>query len=203
MTLFCVVLNGSPILVYGLKSSPRDEAGSVVESLKQRGLICHIVSGDAPKVVEDVANTLGIEITYIAARASPADKQQYVEALQTSGKVILFVGDGTNDAVAIAQANVGAQIGNTSDVTSAVADVVLLNGLNGVVTLLDVSKRAFHRIIFNFVWTAVYNVFAILLAAGAFVKFRIPPGYAGLGEIASVGPVILAAVTLMFEKRKA
>lgn len=95
----------------------------------------------------------------------------------------------------MAQANVGVQIESSSDVTRATADVILLRNLDGVVNLLDVSKAAFRRIVFNFVWSAVYNVLAILLASGAFVKIRIPPAYAGLGEMVSVLPVIFAALT--------
>jgi len=113
-----------------------------------------------------------------------------------NGKIALFCGEGTNDAIAVAQADVGVQIESFSDVTRATADVVLLSNLEGVVNLLDVSKATFRRIIFNFIWSAVYNVFAILLAGGAFVKVRIPPAYAGLGEIVSVMPVIAAALTM-------
>jgi Cu2+-exporting ATPase len=117
------------------------------------------------------------------------------------GKVVLFCGDGTNDAVAIAQANVGVQIGSSSDITRATADVILLSGLEGILALIDVSKAAFRRMVFNFAWSAVYNVLAILLAAGAFVKVRIEPAYAGLGEIVSVVPVIVAALTIPKVKR--
>ena len=112
------------------------------------------------------------------------------------GKVTLFRGDGTNDAVAVAQANVGVQIESSSEVTRATADMGLLSNLEGVVNLLDASKAAFRRVIFNFVWSAVYNVFAILFAGGAFVKVRIPPAYAGLGENVSVLPVVVAALTM-------
>jgi P-type E1-E2 ATPase len=83
------------------------------------------------------------------------------------------VGDGTDDAVAIAQANAGVQIGSASDVIRATADVVLLGGLHGIITLLDISKQSYNQICFNFGWSAVYNLLAILLAVGAFFKFRI------------------------------
>jgi Cu2+-exporting ATPase len=112
-------------------------------------------------------------------------------------KVVLFCGDGTNDAVAVAQADIGVQMGAASDVTRATADVVLLGGLDGLPALLDLSRRSFRRIAFNFAWSAVYNVLATFLAAGVFVKVRIPPAYAGLGEIVSVVPVVAAAMTLL------
>ncbi|KAK7211500.1 hypothetical protein V2G26_018678 [Clonostachys chloroleuca] len=114
-------------------------------------------------------------------------------------RYVMFCGDGTNDAIAVAQANLGAQIGGSltsSDVTQGAADVVLLNGLEGIPFLLNISQASFHRMYFNFVWSAIYNVLAVTMASGAWVKFRIPPRYAGLGEMVSVVPVILAAVSM-------
>lgn len=201
MTLLCVTLDSIPVAAFGLKSAIRDEASAVVKQLHHYNIKCHIVSGDGPRVVEDIAQAVGIPVSNIASPRKPAEKQEYVKALMSSGRVVLFCGDGTNDAVAVAQANVGVQIGAASDVTRATADVVLLGGLDGVPALLELSKRSFRRIAFNFVWSAIYNVFAILLAGGAFVKVRIPPAYAGLGEIVSVSPVIAAAVSLAWQKR--
>jgi Cu2+-exporting ATPase len=111
-------------------------------------------------------------------------------------KIVIFCGDGTNDAVALAQADIGVHMNSGSDVAQNAADVVLVRPyLGGILVLLDLSKAAFHRIFFNFAWSFVYNLFAILLAAGAFVNARIPPQYAGLGEIVSVLPVILIALS--------
>ncbi|KAH0840431.1 P-type cation-transporting ATPase [Fonsecaea pedrosoi] len=200
MTLFCVTLDNKLLAAFGLRSSLRDEAYAVIANLHRRNIKCHIVSGDNPKMVEDVASTLGIPLSNTAARRSPGDKQEYVKALMSSGRVVLFCGDGTNDAVAVAQADVGVQIGTTSDVTRATADVVLFNGLEGVTALLDTSRRCFRRIMFNFFWSALYNLFAILLAGGAFVRVRIPPAYAGLGEIVSVFPVIAVALSLLWTR---
>jgi Cd2+-exporting ATPase len=193
-TVMCLTVDGELTASFALKSTLRPEANRVVEELRQRRIAVHIVSGDAPNAVNDVANSLGIE--HVAAQRTPAQKQDYVRALMDEGKTVLFCGDGTNDAVAVAQAHVGVQMESSSDVTRATADVVLLGSLEGVVQLLDVSKAAFRRIVFNFVWSAVYNFFAIILAGGATVKFRIPPAYAGLGEIVSVLPVIAVALTM-------
>lgn len=206
MTIFCITMNEQPILILGLKSTLRSNAASIIANLHARNVTTHIVSGDNPSAVLDIAHTLGIQESNIRSRSSPSQKQEYVHALQTTPdnkkRTVLFIGDGTNDAVAIAQSDIGVQMGSTSDVTGAVSDVVILShDLSGLITLLDLSKRAVRRIQFNFVWSGVYNLFAILLASGAFVRVRIEPAYAGLGEIVSVGPVILAGVSLMWKGR--
>lgn len=161
----------------------------------------HLVSGDEWKAAETVRAIVGIPPENTVARKTPAEKRAYIQKLMEAGKVALFCGDGTNDAVAVAQADVGVQLGSSSDVTRATADVVLLSGLQGITFLLGVSAASFRRIAFNFAWAATYNVFAILLAAGAFITVRIPPAYAGLGELVSVLPVIFAAFTMPWMKR--
>ncbi|KAK5745286.1 hypothetical protein LTR17_001447 [Elasticomyces elasticus] len=215
MTVLCVTIDDRLVLIYGLKSTPRPNAVAVVAELHHRGLTCHIVSGDNAAVVQDVAHTLDIPNACVLARSSPAEKQQYVQRIQrlsldTQGRVktkntkrcVLFLGDGTNDAIAIAQADIGMQMGSASDVTGAVADVVLLSqDLKGLLDFLDLSRAAVTRIRFNFIWSGIYNIFAILLASGAFVKVRIPAAYAGLGEIVSVGPVVLGAISLMWARK--
>lgn len=202
MTLLCVTYGSAVIAVFGLKSNIRDEAQAVISELHKRNISTHIVSGDGPNVVEDVARSVNVPLENIAARFSPAEKQKYIQDLMSEGKNVLFCGDGTNDAVAVAQAHVGVQIGSASDVTRATAGVILLGGLEGIPTLLDVSKRAYNRMVFNFGWSAIYNLVAILLASGAFVKVRVPPAYAGLGEIVSVLPVIFAAMSMLYRKKR-
>lgn len=203
LTVFCVTVDGDLIAAYGLRSAVREEAPHVVASLQRRGISCHLVSGDHDKAARSVAAVVGIPPANVLSRCTPAGKKDYVEQLQLNRRIVLFCGDGTNDAVAIAQANVGMQIGTASDVTKSVCSVTLLGGLDGVISFLTISKRAFLRISFNFVWSAVYNVSAVLLAAGALqaVGFRIPPAYAGLGEIVSVLPVVFAAATLLWNTK--
>ncbi|EOD45141.1 putative copper-translocating p-type atpase protein [Neofusicoccum parvum UCRNP2] len=118
-----------------------------------------------------------------------------------STNTVLFCGDGTNDSVALAQATVGLHMSGGTDVASSAADAVLTaDSLSGLLVLLRISRSAFTRIVMNFGWSFVYNLFAILLAAGAFPNARIPPEFAGLGEVVSVLPVILIALQLKFIK---
>ena len=202
MTILGITVGSNLIAAYGLKSTPRPEAKAVVHELLQHKIACHIVSGDGARVVQDIAQTVGISEDSIASRQTPSNKQEYVKMLIDQGKSVLFCGDGTNDAVAIAQAHIGVQIGSASDITRATANVVLTGGLDGILVLLDISKASFLRICFNFIWSGIYNFFAVLLAAGSFVRVRIPPAYAGLGEIVSVLPVIFVALSLIGFKRK-
>lgn len=200
LAVYCVADSAGLLAVFGLRTSLRTEAKGVVRELQARRINVHIVSGDGPRAVEAVASELEVPASQAVSRQSPEGKQSYIRRLQDAGKVVLFCGDGTNDAVAVTEAAVGVQIESSSGVTRATADVVLLGNLKGVLQLVDISRAAFHRIMFNFVWAALYNVFAILLAGGAFVLVRIPPAYAGLGELVSVLPVVLTAATLLHKK---
>jgi len=202
-TVFCVGLGEDLIAIYGLDDSLRPDAKSTVDELQTRGIAVSIVSGDDDGAVQRIGNELGITPARIKSRCSPGDKQKYIRNLMDGNKdVILFCGDGTNDAVALAQASIGLHMNSGTDVAQSAADAVLVRpALDGVLVLIDLSRAAFRRIIFNFTWSFIYNTIAVLLAAGAFVNARIPPEYAGLGEIVSVLPVILIALQLRWFKR--
>ena len=203
-TVFGITHDNTLLAIFGLQDTLRPDVEPVISELKNRNIAISIVSGDDPAAVSALATHLAIPATHVHSRCSPAEKQQYIKTLMdaANGKqTILFCGDGTNDAVALAQASIGVHMSEGTDVAQSAADAVLMRpALQGVLVLIDLSKAAFHRIVFNFAWSFVYNVFAILLAAGAFVNARIPPEYAGLGEIVSVLPVILVAVQLRWAR---
>lgn len=205
LTSFCVTTNNQVIAAFGLSDSLRPDSHLVIREFQRRNIAVSIVSGDDAGAIEAVARTLNIPLSQVRSRCTPSDKQAFIkELMKDEKKTILFCGDGTNDAVALAQADIGVHMNSGSDVARTAADVILMRPyLGGILVLLDLSKTAFHRMIFNFAWSFVYNLFAILLAAGATVKARIPPEYAGLGEIVSVLPVILIALQLRwFKPRK-
>ena len=202
-TVFCVSLGEDLTAIYGLDDSLRPDAKSTVNDLQARGIAVSIVSGDDDGAVQRIGTELGINPSLVKSRCSPGDKQNYIKNLMDGNKdVILFCGDGTNDAVALAQASIGLHMNSGTDVAQSAADAVLVRpALDGVLVLIDLSRGAFRRIVFNFTWSFIYNTIAVLLAAGAFVNARIPPEYAGLGEIVSVLPVILIALQLRWFKR--
>lgn len=212
-TAFCFTIAGSVAAVFGLEDSIRPDAASTIQTLIKRGISVHIISGDDDGAVRSVGAQLNIAEANIRSRCTPADKQAYIQALlestsspthttKTDKPVVMFCGDGTNDTVALAQATIGVHMNEGgTDIAQSAADVVLMRpSLAGLLTTIDVSKRSIHRVIFNFTWSFLYNLFAVLLAAGAFVNARIPPEFAGLGELVSVLPVIAAAVLLRWSR---
>ncbi|KAI0761817.1 heavy metal translocatin [Trametes elegans] len=203
-TTFCVVHGTRLIAAFGLGDTLRPEARSVVAALAARNIRVSILSGDHAAAVARTAAELGVPPERVRAGCLPADKQAYITELTTQGETVLFCGDGTNDAVALAQAAIGVHLHTDTGAgvaASSAADVVLTRpSLCGILTLLELSDAVARRIALNFAWSAAYNLGAILLAAGAFVHARVPPAYAGLGELVSVLPVVLVAVQLKWFK---
>lgn len=119
---------------------------------------------------------------------------------------VMFVGDGTNDALALVQADIGVSLGSGTDVASTASQIVLLSSLQaGLEDVFSLAKAARRRIWINFGWAAVYNFGAILLASGVISgkggeRARIAPQWAGLGELVSVLPVVCVAWSLGFTK---
>lgn len=186
--------------LFGLEDALRPDTASTVTELLSRGIDVSIVSGDDEGPVAALARQLNV--TKYKSRCTPADKQQFMLDINPHGKATtVFCGDGTNDAVALAQATIGIHMNEGTDVAQSAADVILArSSLSDILTLIDLSKASMRRIIFNFGWAFTYNTFAILLASGALVNTRIPPQYAGLGELVSVLPVIAIAMQLRWAK---
>jgi P-type E1-E2 ATPase len=194
-SIFCVCLDGDLAIFFGLRDTVRSDALKVVRELQRRSIQISIVSGDNEGSVRALASVLDIPASYICSGCSPADKASYVESLADS--VVIFCGDGTNDAPALARASIGIHISGGTDVAEGAADVFLLRpALVGIIILLDLSRAFCLRVRFNFIWSLVYNSLAILLTACAVPHARIPPAPAGLGEIVSVLPVIAIALQL-------
>ncbi|KAL9126377.1 MAG: hypothetical protein Q9217_004554 [Psora testacea] len=207
LTIFCISIDGKLAAAFGLKDTLRPDSFETIKRLKDRSIQISLVSGDNEEAVSSIARSLSIPQSHVRSRCSPADKQQYVkEALVSkAGKkknVVLFCGDGTNDAPALAQASIGLHMNEGTDIAQSAADAILMRpSLNGILILIDLSRAYHRRVVFNFAWAAVYNMFAVLLAAGAFPGgVRIPPQWAGLGEVVSVVPVIVVAVGLRWAK---
>lgn len=207
-SILSVTQDDKLIACFPLRARLQHDAAEVVHDLGRQGIAVHLVSGDQDVACWNAAREAGIPDGNVASKRSLADKVAYVTRLQEQGKVVMFCGDGANDAGAVSRADVGVHVGgslSSSDITCDAADVVLLSGLKGVPYMLHLSRCAFRRILFNFAWAIAYNTLAILLASGLFAvtgndEVRIPPQFAGLGELVSVLPVILAGGTMFFSR---
>lgn len=206
LSVFCVRHGSTLLAIYGLRDALRPDTISVISALKARNILVSIVSGDSATVVNKLATELGIPLSRVKGQCTPEEKACYITSLsaappegkyKSSTTTTIFCGDGSNDAVALAQADIGVHIAGGTDVAKSAADVVLTHqSLSGIQALMDLSRASMRRVYLNFAWAFVYNLFAIMLAAGAFVTARIPPAYAGLGELVSVLPVIAVAMQL-------
>lgn len=159
----------------------RPQAHAVVQGLQKRGLGVVMMSGDAAAAVARVAAVVGI--TRQHAELLPADKGRAVRALQDEGHKVAFVGDGLNDAPALAQADVGIAMASGTDIAMEAADVTVKGGPEALVTAIDVSRRTLNTIRANLFWAFFYNALLIPLAAGVFdpaFGVRLNPMLAGL-----------------------
>lgn len=201
-TVSCVTRGGELLAVFGLVAALREHTSTIISDLQRVGIQISVISGDDTGAVQQAASALNISPANTRSRCSPAEKQKYVKELMTRpNTTVLFCGDGANDAGALAQADVGVYMSSGTEVAQTAADVVLMRpALEEIIQLIDLSRDACRRVCFNFAWSALYNVVAILFAAGAFVNARLPPQYAGLGEVASVVPVVLAGLLLKWRK---
>ena len=205
LTVFCLRHGLALLAIYGLRDGLRPDTAFVISTLQARNILVSIVSGDSSTAVNKLATELGIPLTHAKGQCTPEDKARYITSLSAGppgskskgSNTIIFCGDGSNDAVALAEADIGIHMAGGTDVAKSAADVVLTHSsLAGILALMDLSRASMRRVYLNFAWSFIYNLFAILLAAGAFVKARIPPAYAGLGELVSVLPVIAVAMQL-------
>jgi Cu+-exporting ATPase len=159
-----IAIDTEPAGVLGIMDRPKEGAARAVRELRGLGLDVAMVTGD----VEAVARSVGAEVGIDDVRAGlrPEDKVAAVEALQAEGRKVILVGDGINDAPALALADVGIALGTGTDVALEAADVALLRGdLDGVVRAVRLSRRALRTIRWNLVWAFGYNTLAIPIAA--------------------------------------
>ena len=157
------------------------ESAAVVAELRRMGLRIVMVTGDAERTARAVAQQLGIDEVH--AEVLPQGKNQVVENLQQGGRKVVFVGDGINDAPALAQADVGIALASGTDIAMEAADVTLTHGqLGGVVTAIVAARRTLRTIRGNLFWAFIYNILLIPVAAGvaAPIGIHLNPMLAGV-----------------------
>ncbi|MGM0439759.1 MAG: heavy metal translocating P-type ATPase [Chlamydiota bacterium] len=201
-TLVFVVANKQVQGVIALSDIIREEAKEAIQRIKKSGIKVGMITGDNHATAKFVANELGIDDFF--AEVLPDKKSEKIKELQEQGKQVAMVGDGVNDAPALAQADVGIAIGAGMDVAGEAADVVLTDSDAGdVLSVIQLSGITYRKTVQNLAWATGYNVFAIPLAAGVFYHWGIILAPAVGALIMSLSTIIVAinAKLITFQKK--
>jgi Cu+-exporting ATPase len=175
-TVMGVVVDGRPAGLIAVADTLKPDSRDAVEALHQQDLKVIILTGDHMETAKAMA--LELKIDKVIAEVPPEEKAARIKDLQDKGEKVGMVGDGINDAPALAQADVGLAIGTGTDVAVETADVILVRGpMMGVATAIDLSRATMKTIRQNLFWALSYNVILIPVAAGVFYPLQSLPGF--------------------------
>ena len=194
-----VAVDGAAAAVIAIADAPRETAAEAVGALRELGIRPVMLSGDSRATSDRIGADVGID--EVIAEVLPADKAARVAELQTQGRRVAMVGDGVNDAPALAQAQVGIAIGAGTDVALETADVVLMRSDPlDVATAVAISRGTVHKMRQNLAWAVGYNSLALPIAAGVFepLGFVLRPE---IGAISMSGSSIIVALNAVALKR--
>jgi Cu+-exporting ATPase len=197
-----VSINGQVEGILGIADTIRPESKEAIRALQQAGLEVAMLTGDNRQVAQAIANDLGI--TRVLAEVLPDQKAAEIQKLQDEGKRVAMVGDGINDAPAIAQSDLGIAIGTGTDVAIETAQITLMSGdVRGVIKAIRLSQATMRTIHQNLFWAFAYNVLLIPIAAGIFYPVfqsmgGVPVGIHWLfGEKGFLQPILAAGAMAM------
>jgi len=194
-TVTFLAVDREPVAIIGLADTVKESAGRAVKGLKSMGLEVVMLTGDNERTAKAIAQTLGIDTVLSSVR--PDQKEQHVRRLQAEGKKVVMVGDGINDAPALAAADVGIAIGSGTDVAKETGGIILIkDDLTDVPKALLLSGATVRKIKQNLLWAFFYNVALIPIAAGTLVPFLGPGIYQVLPLLAG-GAMAISSVTVV------
>jgi Cu+-exporting ATPase len=203
-TAMLLSVNGKPAGLIAVADTLKENSADAVKTLRQMGLEVIMITGDNERTANAIARQAGVN--RVLAEVLPGEKAAEIKRLQAEGKVVAMVGDGINDAPALAQANIGIAVGSGTDVALETGDIVLIkNDLRDVVVSIQLSRATMRKIRQNLFWAFFYNIALIPLAAGAFypiLHVLFDPVYAAAAMASSSVTVVTNASLLKRFKPK-
>lgn len=184
-----LVREGKALAVYAVADAIREESREAIAALHDRGIEVAMLTGDAQAVADAVAKELGIDTVF--AEVLPEEKASKVRELQAQGKKVAMIGDGVNDAPALATADIGIAIGAGADVAVEAGHIVLVRSdPRDIPRIITLSRATYRKMMQNLWWAAGYNIFAIPLAAGVLAPW-------GIVLTPAIGAVLMSASTVV------
>ena len=187
-----VIVDGRVVGAIAVEDEIRPESKEAIDALHALGVRVAMITGDSQAVADSVARRLGID--EVAAQVLPADKAAAVKRFQEGGRKVAMVGDGVNDAPALATADVGIAIGAGTDVAVESAGIVLVRSdPRDVVGAIDLSRATYRKMVQNLVWATGYNLVAIPVAMGVLVPW-------GIDLPMAVGAIAMSVSTIVVRR---
>jgi Cu+-exporting ATPase len=197
-TVMMLAVNGFVSACVAVADTAKESAKDGVAALKKMGIEVVMITGDNKRTAAVIANSLGI--TRVLSDVLPQDKEKEVRAIQSEGRKVAMIGDGINDAPALAAADVGIAMASGTDVAIEAADITLVNkNLTAIASAITLSRKTMRTIRMNLVWAFGYNVILIPVAAGVlypFFKILLPPVLASAAMALSSVSVVTNSLLL-------
>ena len=199
-TIMILAVDGKVAGVVGAEDQIKENAKQAIAKMKNLGLEVVMITGDNKKTAETIGKELNIDRVF--AEVLPEDKEKYVKKLQDEGKIVAMVGDGVNDAPALARADIGIAIGAGTDVAIETANIVLMKSdPYDILRAIKLSKATVRKMKENLFWASIYNLLAIPIAAGVLYpafKISLRPEISAL--LMSVSSIIVAVNAVLLKR---
>jgi len=197
-TVILISVNNEAIGIISLSDELKENAVSVIQKLKKYGKRIFMITGDNKRVAQSISQKLGID--EVLSEVLPHEKAEKIKELQKEGKIVSMIGDGINDAPALAQADAGIVLGSGADIAIETGDIILIkDDLENVIRAINLSKGVFRKIKENLFWSFFYNCIGIIFATGilySYTHWLLNPAIAALAMALSSVSVVLNSLAL-------